>query len=50
MKSFGFTEPYLRKVLNFIGITDITTYRVEGVNLPEIQEHAYEEALERINI
>jgi FMN-dependent NADH-azoreductase len=50
MKSFDFTEPYLRKVLNFIGITDITTYRVEGVNMPGIQEHAYEDALERINI
>lgn len=50
MKSFDFTEPYLRKVLNFIGITDITTYRVEGVNLPGIQEHAYENALGQISI
>jgi FMN-dependent NADH-azoreductase len=50
MKSFDFTEPYLRKVLNFIGITDITTYRVEGVNMPGIREHAYEDALERISI
>jgi FMN-dependent NADH-azoreductase len=31
MKPFDFTEPYLRTVLGFIGITDIDVVRVEGV-------------------
>jgi FMN-dependent NADH-azoreductase len=31
MKPFDFTEPYLRTVLGFIGITDVDVVRVEGV-------------------
>jgi FMN-dependent NADH-azoreductase len=50
MKSFDFTEPYLVKVLNFIGVTDITTYRVEGVAIPDIKEKALDNAFERIAV
>lgn len=50
MKSYDFTEPYLLKALSFIGITDITTYRVEGVAIPGIQETALEKAVERIAV
>jgi FMN-dependent NADH-azoreductase len=31
MKAFDFTEPYLRTVLGFLGITDVDVVRVEGV-------------------
>lgn len=31
MKAFDFTEPYLRTVLGFIGVTDVDVVRVEGV-------------------
>ncbi len=31
MKPFDFTEPYLRTVLSFIGITNVDVVRVEGV-------------------
>jgi FMN-dependent NADH-azoreductase len=31
MKAFDFTEPYLRTVLAFLGITDVDVVRVEGV-------------------
>jgi FMN-dependent NADH-azoreductase len=31
MKAFDFTEPYLRAVLGFLGITDVDVVRVEGV-------------------
>ena len=31
MKAFDFTEPYLRAVLGFVGITDVDVVRVEGV-------------------
>lgn len=30
-KAFDFTEPYLRAVLGFLGITDVDVVRVEGV-------------------
>src|SRR5579872_6328592 len=31
MKPFDCSEPYLRRVLRFIGITDIDAVRIEGV-------------------
>lgn len=36
MKAFDFSEPYLRAVLGFIGVTDVTTFRIEGIALPEV--------------
>lgn len=50
MKAYDFTEPYLRSVLGFLGITDITAYRVEGVNLPDTKDGALEKAVNSINI
>ncbi|SEL00685.1 FMN-dependent NADH-azoreductase [Parapedobacter koreensis] len=50
MKSFDFIEPYLTMMLNFIGITDITTYRVEGVSMAEMQQHALARAVEKIAV
>jgi FMN-dependent NADH-azoreductase len=50
MQSFDFTAPYLLKVLNFIGITDVTTYRVEGVNLPTVKDKALDTAFEKIAV
>jgi len=48
MKSFDFTEPYLRSVLGFLGMTDITAYRVEGVNMPQFKDQALEKAIDSI--
>ncbi|MFT3676401.1 MAG: NAD(P)H-dependent oxidoreductase [Chitinophagaceae bacterium] len=50
MKSYDFTEPYLLKTLGFVGLNDITTYRVEGVAIPGIQETAFEKAVEKIAV
>ena len=36
MKTFDFTEPYLRAVLSFLGITDVDVVRVEGVAMSAI--------------
>lgn len=49
-KAFDFAEPYLRAVLGFIGITDIITYRAEGLSIPGIKETAMEKAFGLINI
>ena len=48
MKPNDFVEPYLRTVLGFIGLTDITTVRVEGSAIPGIKETALERAIESI--
>lgn len=49
-RALDFTEPYLQATLNFIGIKDITTYRVEGVGIPGVSETAWSKATEAILI
>jgi FMN-dependent NADH-azoreductase len=39
-KSWDFAEPYLRQILKFIGIEDVQTVRVEGMNIPPLAAHA----------
>ena len=36
MKAFDFTEPYLRAVLGFLGITNVDVVRVEGVAMSAV--------------
>jgi len=50
MKAYDFTENYLRAVLGFLGMTDVTTFRVEGVNMPDVKETALTTAVEKISI
>lgn len=38
MKTYDFTESYLRSILGFIGITDVTVYRVEGSAIPDLAD------------
>jgi len=49
-KAVDFVEPYLRMILGFIGLTDVTTVRVEGMAIPGLQEKAMEKAKEGIII
>ena len=49
MKELDLTEKYLRNILGFIGITDITTFRVEGVAIPGIMETALPKALQSVD-
>ncbi len=50
MKSMDFIEPYLRTVLGFLGMTDITFFRVEGTNIPELKDGALEKGIRSITI
>lgn len=50
MKSYDYTEPYLRTVLGFLGMTDVTVFRVEGVAIPDMQAGALEKAVEAISL
>jgi FMN-dependent NADH-azoreductase len=49
MKSYDFTESYLRTVLGFIGMNDIEVFRVEGMFQPGLTDTAWPTALERVN-
>jgi FMN-dependent NADH-azoreductase len=48
MKGYDFTEPYLRTVLGFIGMKDITTFRVEGTGIPDVKETAWSKAVDSV--
>jgi FMN-dependent NADH-azoreductase len=49
-KGMDFVEPYLRSILGFIGLTDITFVRVEGLNVPGVKDGALEKAIASIKI
>lgn len=50
MTSYDFISPYLKAVLSFIGLTDITTFRVEGTALPDLKDVALEKGLASITV
>lgn len=45
MAAFDFAEPYLRYMLEFLGITDITTRRIEGAGMSATKDTAVEKGL-----
>ncbi|MRX68519.1 FMN-dependent NADH-azoreductase [Flavobacterium resistens] len=48
MKSYDFSESYLRTVFGFLGMTDVTTFRVEGTAIPDFSENALPKALSSV--
>lgn len=48
MQQFDFTERYLRAVLSFMGMTDVTVIRAEGLSMPNLKDTAMEKAIEGI--
>ncbi|MNK49117.1 FMN-dependent NADH-azoreductase [compost metagenome] len=49
-KTNDFVVPYLNAFLGFLGMTDLTAFRVEGVKVPEVKEHAMEKVIDSIVI
>jgi len=49
-QAFDFSTPYLKFFLGFLGITDVTTFRVEGLGIPNVKETAFEKGVESIAI
>jgi FMN-dependent NADH-azoreductase len=47
-QAWDFVEPYLRQILGFIGIVDVQTVRVEGMNIPELAIGAVPRAKEAV--
>ncbi|ARS39955.1 FMN-dependent NADH-azoreductase [Sphingobacteriaceae bacterium GW460-11-11-14-LB5] len=48
MKAYDFTESYLRSVLGFMGMVDITAIRAEGLSMPNLKDEALDKAVESI--
>lgn len=49
-KPYDFVAPYLQAILGFLGIYDVTTFRVEGTNIPQVRELALERATSSVVI
>ena len=50
LQSFDFVSPYLKFILGFFGITDVTIIRAEGLVIDGIKETAFEKGVESIVI
>jgi FMN-dependent NADH-azoreductase len=48
--AYDFVAPYLKAVLGFLGMTDVTVARVEGTAIPDLQATAFEKGLASVNI
>lgn len=49
-QSFDFVSPYLKFLLGFLGITDVTFIRAEGLRIEGIKETAFAKGVESIAI
>ena len=49
-KANDFVAPYLKVFLGFLGMTDLTVFRAEGLKVPGVKERAMEKAIESILI
>lgn len=49
-KDNDFVAPYLKAFLGFLGMTDSTVFRAEGLKVPGIKELAFEKAIKSIVI
>jgi FMN-dependent NADH-azoreductase len=47
-KEIDFIEPLLKTVFKYIGLTDVTLFRIEGTSIPGIQDTALEKGINSI--
>ena len=45
-----FVAPYLKAFLGFLGMTDLTVFRAEGLKVPGVMDHAMQKAIDSIKI
>jgi FMN-dependent NADH-azoreductase len=50
MKSYDFVTPYLKTVLGFIGITDISIIQAEGTSISDKKDMAIETAISQMDL
>lgn len=49
-QAFDFNVPYIQTIFGFLGITDSTVFRVEGLNVPVVQDTAFQKGIDSIVI
>ncbi|WP_462268190.1 FMN-dependent NADH-azoreductase [Mucilaginibacter sp.] len=49
-KANDFVAPYLKAFLGFLGMTDLTVFRAEGLKVPGVKETAFQNAVDSIMI
>jgi len=49
-KANDFVAPYLKAFLGFLGMTDFTVFRAEGLKVPGIKDYAFDKAIKSIKI
>lgn len=49
-KANDFVGPYLKAFLGFLGMTDVTVFRAEGLKVPDVKEHAMQKAIDSLKI
>ena len=50
MQPYDFATPYLRWMLGFLGMTDVTVARAEGMKLPEFQATAVQKGIDSVAV
>lgn len=50
MQPYDFATPYLRWMLGFLGMRDVTVARAEGVRLPEFQAAALQKGIDSVTV
>jgi len=49
-KANDFVAPYLKAFLGFLGMTDFTVFRAEGLKVPGVKDYAFDKAINSIEI
>jgi len=49
-QAYDFNAPFLKHILGLLGMTDLKIFRVDGVKVPALAEHALEKAIESIEL
>lgn len=49
-QAYDFVSPYLKAVLGFLGMTDVSLVSAEGVKMPGVAEHALKKAIDSIAV
>jgi len=50
MQAYDYCATYLKAIFGFLGMTDVTVFRVEGTAIPGIQDSALEKAINSISV
>lgn len=50
MQAYDFVVPYLKATLGFLGLTDVSVFRIEGTKVPGVQETAVADGIASINL